>query len=80
MGNELKSTLDIVMNKLKGMDEDIPDLNDKQRERIAEIRKKYEAKVAEAKILLKNSEELPAEIARLEEKRDEEIKKVYKEK
>ena len=78
MADELRSTLDIVMDKLKGMDEEIIGLSERQKERIAEIRKRYEAKIAETKILLKNEEELPSEIARLEEKRKDEIKKVYR--
>lgn len=79
MGDELKSTLDIILAKVDGMEGVVTELSADQKERIAEIRKKYEAKMAEAKILLKNDEELPSELARLEEKREDEINKVRQE-
>lgn len=78
MADELKSTLDIVMEKLKGMDSKVQGLNKDQKEHIAEIRRKYEAKIAEAKILLNGNENLPAEIQKLEEKREAEIQAVYR--
>ena len=77
MGDELKSTLDIVMDKLKGTDTDVRELDEAQKERISEIRREYEAKIAEKKILIQDQETLTAEILRLEEKREEEIEKVY---
>ena len=79
MGDELKSTLDIVMAKVNGMKGSVTELSGDQKARIAEIRQKYEAKAAETRILLKGSEELPSELARLEEKREDEIRKVYQE-
>ena len=41
MGDQLKSTLDIVMDKLKGMDKDIRGLDERQKERISEIKREY---------------------------------------
>ena len=79
MTGELKSTLDLVMEKLKGVEKELPELTQAQKERIAEIRRKYEAKIAETKILQGDNEKLRLEIARLEEKRKEEIEKVYRE-
>ena len=79
MGGELKSTLDIVMEKLKGMDKELPELNESQKGRIAEIKRAYEAKIAEAKILIQEKDKLPAEILKLEERREREIEKVYSE-
>lgn len=79
MGEELKSTLDIVMGKLKGQDTEATRLSEAQKQRIAEIRRNYEAKIAESKILVTDKEKLADEIVRLEEKRESEIEKVYKE-
>jgi predicted nucleic acid-binding Zn-ribbon protein len=79
MTGELKSTLDLVMDKLKGVGKELPELTQAQKERIAEIRRKYEAKIAEAKILTTDKEKLGFEILKFEEKREEEIEKVYKE-
>jgi hypothetical protein len=79
MTDELKSTLDLVMEKLKGVEKELPGLTQAQKERIAEIRRKYEAKIAETKILNRDEEKLGFEIVKLEEKRNEEIEKVYKE-
>jgi hypothetical protein len=79
MTGELKSTLDLVMDKLKGVGKELPELTQAQKERIAEIRRKYEAKIAETKILTTDKENLGFEIVKLEEKREEEIEKVYKE-
>lgn len=79
MGEELKSTLDIVLGKLKGGSTEAPQLSEAQKQRIAEIRRNYEAKIAESKILITDKEKLADEIVRLEEKREAEIQKVYKE-
>ena len=79
MTGELKSTLDLVMDKLKGVGKELPELTQAQKERIAEIRRKYEAKIAEAKILTTDKEKLGFEILKFEEKREEEIEKVYRE-
>jgi hypothetical protein len=79
MIGELKSTLDLVMEKLKGVEKELPELTQAQKERIAEIRRKYEAKIAETKILQEDNEKLRLDLSRLEEKRKEEIEKVYRE-
>jgi regulator of replication initiation timing len=79
MTGELKSTLDLVMEKLKGVEKELPELTQAQKERIAEIRRKYEAKIAETKILQEDNEKLRLDLSRLEEKRKEEIEKVYRE-
>ena len=78
MGGELKSTLDIVMERLKGTEQTAPTLTQEQKAHIAEIKQKYEAKIAETKILEKDADKLCSEIARLEKKRAEEIEKIYR--
>ena len=79
MTGELKSTLDLVMEKLKGVEKELPELTQAQKERIAEIRRKYEAKIAETKFLQEDNEKLRLDLSRLEEKRKEEIEKIYRE-
>jgi len=80
MSGELKSTLDIAMGKMnKMLGEEKTKLNDDQKIRIAEVRKEYEAKVAEKKILLAGSEELPIELQKLNRKKEEKIESIYKE-
>lgn len=76
----LKSSYEIALEKIKGkgINNEIP-LSEEQKQRIAEIRRECEAKVAEKRILLKGSEELPDEIRTLEIKRDEKIAAVYRE-
>jgi hypothetical protein len=77
MSGELKSTLDLVMERLKGVEKELPELTEDQKNRIAEIKRKYEARIAESKILIKDKEKLPLELASLERKREEEIEKIY---
>jgi hypothetical protein len=80
MSGELKSTLDIAMGKMnKMLGEEKTKLNDDQKIRIAEVRKEYEAKVAEKKILLAGSEELPIELQKLNREKEEKIGSIYKE-
>jgi hypothetical protein len=79
VGGELKSTLDLVMEKL-GSAEAGPALSNGQKKEIAEIRKRYEAKMAETRILLAGQEELSKEIARLERDMEEKIESVRKSK
>ncbi len=80
MSGELKSTLDIAMGKMnKMLGEEKTKLNDDQKIRIAEVRKEYEAKVAEKKILLAGSEELPIELQKLNREKEEKIESIYKE-
>ncbi|GAF67215.1 unnamed protein product, partial [marine sediment metagenome] len=54
-------------------------LNDDQKRRIAEMRKEYEAKIAEKKILLAGSEELTFELQKLNSAKEEKIKEIYSE-
>jgi hypothetical protein len=55
---ELKSALEIALEKSKKMggDEDLIRLSSNQKNEIGEIRKVYEAKIAEAEILLQDLE------------------------
>jgi hypothetical protein len=51
LSDELKSAVELALEKLdREMGENIPKLSEDQRDRIAEIRKKYQAKIAEAEI------------------------------
>ncbi len=80
MSDDLKSTLDLAMEKAdKMMGEETPVLNDDQKRRIAETRKEYEAKIAEKKILLAGSEELTFELQKLNSAKEEKIKEIYRE-
>ena len=74
----IKSSYEIALEKINKMGiDDAQALTGDQRELVAEIRKKYDAKIAERKILLKNAPELPDEIRKLEQQRDEEIQEIY---
>jgi hypothetical protein len=64
--------------KTMGID-DAQNLSQEQKDRIADIRNQYGAKIAEKKILLKHEENLPDEIAFLERERDRMIEDVYTE-
>jgi hypothetical protein len=75
MGGELKSTLDLVMERFGGTAE-TPALTEDQRREMGDIRKSFEAKVAEARILLKGDENLPRELSRLEREMEEKIERV----
>jgi hypothetical protein len=75
MGKELKSTIDLIMEKLDKEEKRVS-LTEEQKLGIAEIRKIYDAKIAEKKILLKGDEELEREISRLESQRDDKIEKI----
>ena len=73
----LKSAYEAALEKMKTMGiDDAQNLSDAQKDCIAEIRKLYDAKIAEKKILLKHEENLPAEIAFLERERDRKIEEV----
>ncbi len=77
---EIKSSYEIALEKMNKMGIDTSaSLTEEQRERVAEIKNKYEARIAEKRILLKNAPELPDEIQRLEQEQDKEIKAVYDE-
>ena len=78
MSDALKSSLDIAMERMKKIvgDEELS-LSDDQKRRIAEVRKEYEAKAAEKKILLAGNEELTAELQRVSREKEEKIKAIY---
>ncbi len=77
---EIKSSYEIAMEKIGKMGvEDNKPLSEAQKERIASIRSEYDAKIAEKKIMLNDSPELPDEIRRLEQYRDEKIEKIHNE-
>lgn len=74
----IKSSYEIAMEKMQHMGiEDAQNLTPEQKEKIAEIRTEYNAKIAEKKILLENAPELPGEISFLERERERKIKAVY---
>ena len=80
MSDDLKSTIDVAMEKTNQMiKKETARLTDDQKRRIAEIRREYEAKGAEKKILLAGSEELAAELQKLNRKKEEKIEAVYRE-
>jgi len=73
----LKSSYEIAMEKMKDMGIDDSELlSDGLRAAIAELRKEYEAKIAEKKILLEDAPELPDEISFLKRKQEEKIKEL----
>lgn len=74
----LKSAYEAALEKMKRMDmDDAQSLSEEQKSRIAEIRNVYDAKIAEKKILLKDEENLPDELAFLERERDRLINEIY---
>ncbi|MEJ5376029.1 MAG: hypothetical protein WHX93_05580 [bacterium] len=75
MAGELKSTLEIIMERFGEKQEPVS-LSQEQKEQIAEIRRRYQAKMAEARILLKDDENLPRELSRLEKEMEEKIEKI----
>jgi|Deesub1362A_J573_1020465.scaffolds.fasta_scaffold00630_20 hypothetical protein len=77
MSDELKSTIDLVMERFKASEE-ASSLTEGQKREIAEIRKRYEAKIAEAEILLAGKEELSEEVARLRREMEEKVAAVRK--
>jgi hypothetical protein len=80
MSGELKSSLDIAMEKMNRMvGKDTVNLTDDQKQRIAEVRREYEAKVAEKKILLAGSSELTAELQKLHQEEEEKVEAIYRE-
>jgi len=63
------------MERFGGKDEPVP-LSEEQKKQIAEIRRVYQAKMAEAKILLKEDENLPRELSRLEKEMEEKVERI----
>ena len=67
---ELKSALDLAMEKAKKMDgESAVTLSSNQKEEIAQIRKIYAAKIAEVEILVQDKEKREIDIERLRRER-----------
>ena len=78
--SELKSSYEIALARIKGMGiDERTSLTEEQKQRIAEIKRECEAKAAEKKILLNGTEELAEELRRLELRRDDKIKAIYRE-
>ena len=91
MSDAPKSALDLVMERLRKKDaeagvQDKP-LTHEQREAIAEVRRTYDARVAERKIMHQSqtaglpdtaeaSEELRRDLDRFERERDEKVKRI----
>ena len=75
----LKSSYEIALEKMKEMEVDeVIKLTEKDKKNISNIKKEYEAKIAEKKILLAGQPELNDELSFLERKRDEKIGDYYK--
>jgi hypothetical protein len=91
MSDAPKSALDLVMERLRKKDAEAgvqeKPLTDEQREAIAEVRRTYDAKVAERKIMHQSQtaglpdtaeagEELRRDLDRFERERDEKVKRI----
>ena len=76
---ELKSALEIALEKSKKMggDEEIVRLSSNQKNEIAEIRRVYEAKIAEVEILVPEPEKREKEIERLKRERERKLETFY---
>ena len=80
MSDGLKSSLDIAMARTKEIvGEEAVSLSEDQKIRIADIRRDYDAKAAEKKILLAGNEELTAELQKVFQEKEEKIRAVYAE-
>jgi len=78
MGENLKSTLEIAMEKAQKMGgEETISLSANQKSEIAEIRKVYAAKIAEVEILVQEEEKREKEIDRLRRERERKIESTY---
>ena len=78
MAEKLRSALELAMEKTKkvGGDE-IPSLTSEQKDEIAQIRKVYEAKIAEVEILVQDKEKKEIDLDRVRRERDRKIESVY---
>ena len=75
---EIKSAWEIALEKSKKMGGEEPvSLSPDQRAEIAEIRKIYAARIAEAEIMIQEKEKLEMELSRLRRDRDRKIESVY---
>ncbi len=78
MAEKLKSAVEIALEKAKKMGgEDVPSLGADERQQIADIRKVYEAKMAEVEILVQDKEKKDIDLDRLIRERDRKIEAVY---
>ncbi len=78
MAEKLKSALELAMEKTKKMGGDeIPSLTSEQKDEIAQIRKVYEAKMAEVEILVQDKEKKEIDLDRLKRERDRKIESVF---
>jgi hypothetical protein len=78
MAEKLKSALELAMEKSKKMGGDeVPSLSSEQKDEIAQIRKVYEAKMAEVEILVQDKEKKEIDLDRLRRERDRKIESVY---
>ncbi len=76
---ELKSALDIAMEKAKKMggEGEIASLTPEQKKQIADVRRVYAAKMAEAEILIQEKEKLEKELDYIRRERDRKIEAIY---
>ena len=75
---ELKSAWELAMEKTKNVGgEDAVSLTADQKREIAEIRKKYEAKIAEAEIIVADPEKREKELDYIRRERERKIERVY---
>jgi hypothetical protein len=75
---ELKSAWELALEKTKKIGgEDAVTLTADQKQEIAEIRKKYEAKIAEAEIIITDPEKKEKELDYLRRERERKIEGVY---
>jgi len=75
---ELKSAWELAMEKTKNVGgEEAVTLTAGQKQEIAEIRKKYKAKIAEAEIIITDPEKKEKELGYLRRERDRKIEGVY---
>jgi hypothetical protein len=75
---ELKSAWELALEKTKKIGgEDAVTLTADQKKEIAEIRKKYEAKIAEAEIIITDPEKKEKELDYLRRERERKIEGVY---
>ena len=75
---ELKSAWELAMEKTKKVGgEDAVTLTADEKQEISEIRKNYEAKIAEAEILITDPEKKEKELDYLRREKDKRIERVY---
>ena len=88
----MKSAYEIAMEKLNAVSGPVKTLSDEQKEQVAEIDKRYDARIAETKLAYDDKlaaapqdeyqnvqDELSSELARLEEKRETEKENAWNE-